>query len=115
MMSNGAAHAAPHGHVYGRYAPPRWPEAHCSSKKQYDEMYAESLAAPEKFWGRIAEQFYWKKKWEAPFHRWALLLAHIRSIAAKGWGGPIASRLLCNCWRMAIGQLGASSRGDEAT
>ena len=75
MMSNVAVHPVQHGHVYGRYAPPKWPEAHCSSKKQYDEMYAESLAAPEKFWGRIAEQFYWKKKWEAPFHRWAPLLA----------------------------------------
>lgn len=33
-------------------------------------MYKESLEAPEKFWGQIAEDFYWKKKWEAPFHRW---------------------------------------------
>ena len=95
MMSNGAAHAVQHGHVYGRYAPPKWPEAHCSSKKQYDEMYAESLAAPEKFWGRIAEQFYWKKKWEAPFHRWALLLAYTYTFPAMRVGRV-------DCWPVAV-------------
>ncbi len=70
MTSNGAAREqAHHGHVYHSYAAPQWPDAHCSSKEQYDAMYKESLEAPEQFWGRIASEFHWQKKWEAPFHR----------------------------------------------
>lgn len=64
----------------GRLFPPT-PEfvanAHINSREQYDAMYKESIENPEKFWGDIAEEFVWKKKWDrvlnwdnAPFARW---------------------------------------------
>ena len=30
----------------------------------YEEVYKESVNQPEKFWGQIAEEFTWKKKWD---------------------------------------------------
>jgi acetyl-CoA synthetase len=33
------------------------------SYKKYKEDYAESVNDPEKFWGEIADKFYWRKKW----------------------------------------------------
>jgi hypothetical protein len=30
---------------------------------QYREMYAQSINDPDKFWGEIADTFYWKKRW----------------------------------------------------
>jgi len=37
--------------------------AHIDSMAQYREMYERSISDPEGFWGEIAEQFYWHKKW----------------------------------------------------
>lgn len=38
-------------------------KSHISSFEQYEQMYAESINDPEKFWGETASQFAWKKKW----------------------------------------------------
>lgn len=35
-----------------------------NSFEQYQEAYQQSVAAPEKFWAGIAENFLWKKKWD---------------------------------------------------
>ena len=34
------------------------------SYKKYKEDYLESVNDPEKFWGEIADNFYWRKKWD---------------------------------------------------
>ncbi len=38
-------------------------KAHIKSMDQYKEMYKESIENPEKFWGKMAEDFTWFKKW----------------------------------------------------
>ena len=38
--------------------------AHVSSLEQYKAMHNESIADPEAFWGRIANEFYFKEKWQ---------------------------------------------------
>lgn len=35
------------------------------SLEQYQSEYKKSVEDPEKFWGDIAENFYWRKKWES--------------------------------------------------
>jgi len=44
---------------------------------RYDDVYRRSLAAPEDFWGRVAEELHWYQKWDRviddtnpPFFRW---------------------------------------------
>ena len=37
--------------------------AHINSFDRYREMYLRSIEDPDGFWSEIAEQFYWKKKW----------------------------------------------------
>lgn len=44
---------------------------------RYDEVYRESIDHPEKFWGGVAEEISWDKKWDKvldgtnpPFYRW---------------------------------------------
>jgi acetyl-CoA synthetase len=51
--------------------------AHLKSRAEYDRMYRESIENPEGFWGKVAEEFHWYKKWrrvlnadQAPFYRW---------------------------------------------
>ena len=48
-----------------------------SAEKAYKEIYQRSLKDPQHFWGEIAEQFHWYKKWDKvlddshpPFYRW---------------------------------------------
>ncbi|MBL4699506.1 MAG: acetate--CoA ligase [Phycisphaerales bacterium] len=47
-----------------------------SSLDQYHEMYKESIDSPETFWGNIAKDFHWFKKWDtvlewnAPDAKW---------------------------------------------
>ncbi len=48
-----------------------------SANKAYEEVYHRSLKDPEGFWGEIAGQFHWYKKWDKvlddshpPFFRW---------------------------------------------
>jgi acetyl-CoA synthetase len=38
--------------------------AHIQSREQYDRMYRQSIDDPEAFWGKIAEEFHWFKKWD---------------------------------------------------
>ncbi len=38
--------------------------AHVSSREQYDEMYKRSIEDPEGFWGEMAEELDWFKKWD---------------------------------------------------
>ncbi len=33
------------------------------SRAAYEEAYQESVKSPEEFWGKVAEKFQWKKKW----------------------------------------------------
>lgn len=35
-----------------------------TSEKQYHEAYKQSLEDPAAFWGGVAENFYWRKKWD---------------------------------------------------
>ncbi|XP_023330086.1 acetyl-coenzyme A synthetase isoform X2 [Eurytemora carolleeae] len=35
-------------------------ESHCKGMDEYKKMYDESIKQPHKFWGNIAEQFFWK-------------------------------------------------------
>lgn len=51
--------------------------AHINSEEQYQEMYKKSIEQPEEFWGEVAENFTWFKKWdkvldwsEKPFAKW---------------------------------------------
>jgi acetyl-CoA synthetase len=57
----------PTGNQSGAVFPPS-PEfaekAHVKSMDQYREMYQRSIDDPEGFWGEIAEQFHWEKKWD---------------------------------------------------
>nr|AMT98406.1 acetyl-CoA synthetase [Dunaliella tertiolecta] len=38
------------------------------SKEEYDALYARSIADPASFWGDVAEQFHWEKKWDPDHH-----------------------------------------------
>ncbi|MFH2125327.1 MAG: AMP-binding protein, partial [Pseudomonadota bacterium] len=50
----------------GLYYPPQsfTEKAHIKSLDQYKKMYDRSLSDPDGFWSEVAEQFYWKKKWD---------------------------------------------------
>jgi acetyl-CoA synthetase len=37
--------------------------AYVGSEAQYQQMYDQSIADPDKFWGEIASTFHWEKKW----------------------------------------------------
>ena len=41
--------------------------AHCSSMEQYREMSQTSIKEPERFWGEIAKQFYFKEECTGKF------------------------------------------------
>ena len=52
-------------------------QAHIKSLEQYQEMYARSIADPQKFWADIAGELHWFQKWHtvlneknAPFYKW---------------------------------------------
>ena len=50
--------------------------AHVKSREEYERLYRESIDQPEQFWGRMAGQIHWFKKWEkvlewkSPYARW---------------------------------------------
>lgn len=51
--------------------------AHVRSEAEYRRLYRESIQNPRKFWGRVAGELHWFKKWnqvldakKAPFYRW---------------------------------------------
>ncbi len=37
------------------------------SFEEYQEKYALSISNPEVFWGEIADEFQWIKKWDSEF------------------------------------------------
>ena len=51
-------------------------QAHIKSIEEYDRLYAEAETNPEKFWGEIAGQLHWFRKWDkvlewdAPWAKW---------------------------------------------
>jgi len=52
-------------------------KANLKSRTDYDRMYRESIDDPEGFWGKIAGEFHWYKKWRRvlnvdnpPFYKW---------------------------------------------
>ncbi len=51
-------------------------KAHIRSKEEYEKIYREAETDPEGFWGRIAGELHWFKKWEKvlewnpPFAKW---------------------------------------------
>jgi acetyl-CoA synthetase len=50
---------------YKFHAPDQYRDnAWIKNMAQYQAMYKESIEDPEGFWGKIAEEFYWEKKWD---------------------------------------------------
>jgi len=51
-------------------------QAHIKSLDQYEQLYREAEEDPEKFWGRIASDLHWFRKWDkvlewkAPWAKW---------------------------------------------
>src|SRR5881628_491387 len=51
-------------------------KAHIKSMAHYERMYRESVRDPEKFWGKVAQDLHWFKKWtrvrqwKLPFVKW---------------------------------------------
>src|SRR5262249_40144192 len=39
-------------------------QAHIKTLDEYEGIYRESVEQPEKFWGRIADELHWFKKWD---------------------------------------------------
>ena len=50
--------------------------AHIKSLEHYEQLYREAEQDPEKFWGEIAGELYWFRKWDkvlewdAPWAKW---------------------------------------------
>ncbi len=40
-------------------------KAHIKNQKEYEQLYAESISDPQRFWGKQAEQLTWFKKWDS--------------------------------------------------
>jgi acetyl-CoA synthetase len=49
-----------------RFEPPEHfrKQAHIKSLEEYERIYRESVEHPERFWGGIAEELHWFKKWD---------------------------------------------------
>jgi len=51
-------------------------QAHIKSLEQYEQLYSEAEENPEAFWGRIAEELHWFRKWDrvlewnSPWAKW---------------------------------------------
>lgn len=51
-------------------------KAHIKSLKEYEKIYKRSVESPEEFWGEIAEQLHWYRRWDKvlewnpPFAKW---------------------------------------------
>jgi acetyl-CoA synthetase len=51
-------------------------QAHINSLEQYEQLYREAEEDPEKFWGRIASELHWFRKWDrvldwqTPWAKW---------------------------------------------
>ena len=50
--------------------------AHLKSREEYERMYRDSIERPDQFWGKMAEQIHWFKKWDTvldwkpPYAKW---------------------------------------------
>src|SRR5258708_39043247 len=44
-------------------------QAHIKSFEDYERIYKESIEEPETFWGRIAAELHWFKKWDKDLQR----------------------------------------------
>ena len=50
--------------------------AHIRNREQYDRLYRQSLDDPETFWGNVASELHWFKKWDkvlewkTPYAKW---------------------------------------------
>ena len=51
-------------------------EAHIRSMEDYQRLYQESIADPQRFWGKAASELYWTQRWskvlewESPYAKW---------------------------------------------
>ncbi len=51
-------------------------QAHIKSREEYEKLYRESIDNPESFWGRVAGELHWFKKWDkvlewnVPYAKW---------------------------------------------
>ncbi len=54
-----------------KFPPPKkfQEKARIKSEEEYERLYKESLEDPERFWGRLAEELDWYKKWDR-VHYW---------------------------------------------
>ena len=59
--------------------------AHIKTLEEYENIYRESVEQPEKFWGRIAGELHWFKKWDKVLE-WN---------NARGRSGLSAARSIC--------------------
>ncbi len=68
-----------YSHEHRKFAPPAAfsKGAHIFGMETYQAEYDRSIADPEKYWGEVAEDLHWFKKWdqtldasEAPFFKW---------------------------------------------
>jgi len=65
-------------HETRQFEPPKEfsERAHIKSREEYDRIYTESVNDPEKFWGGIASDLHWFKKWDkvlewnVPWAKW---------------------------------------------
>ncbi|HEY1462177.1 MAG TPA: acetyl-coenzyme A synthetase N-terminal domain-containing protein, partial [Terriglobales bacterium] len=39
-------------------------KAHIKSLEEYDRIYKESIEDPDRFWGNVASELHWFKKWD---------------------------------------------------
>ncbi len=103
------------------------PESYCKdslirSMREYEILYRESIDEPEKFWGRMAEELHWFKRWErvlnedeAPFFKWfeegktnlsyncldRHLTSETRNKAAVIWEGEPGDQRVLTYWDLA--------------
>ena len=53
------------GNIHQTFPPPSGLKgAYVDSIEQYQKMYDESIRDPDAFWGKIADEFHWEKKWD---------------------------------------------------
>ncbi len=65
-------------HEIRQFEPPKEfsERAHIKSREEYDRIYTDSVKDPEKFWGGIASDLHWFKKWDkvlewkTPWAKW---------------------------------------------
>ena len=65
------------------------------TREEYDAMYKKSMEDPAGFWGSLAEDFFWKTKWDADHHK-----ANINVNSGKvdiTWFGGGTTNLCYNC------------------